>query len=263
VRNDHAHIAEQDGVLTVTIARPEKLNAISPQVTERLWEAVRALGECDELRCMLIAAEGKYFTAGLDLAAGGPRSGAPSKAPSAHRGWRHRRKYREHHLLYDEFEFIEKPVVMAIQGICLGAGVEMATSCDFRFCTPNAEFALPEVTLGVIPGSGGSSRLTRLVGPAWAKYMAMAGMRISAERALAIGLVQDIFPAETFMDEVQAFCRRLAGLPAEAMGLAKLAVDMSADVQDRTVQRHMDRIINTPLQHSEEHKALTSRFRKS
>jgi enoyl-CoA hydratase/carnithine racemase len=179
---------------------------------------------------------------------------------SPHEGWGYRNYYRAHHALYDEMEAVEKPIVIAAQGIALGAGVEMALSCDFRFCTPTAEWGLPEVGMGAIPGSGGTSRLTRIVGPAWAKYMTMSGSRISAERAQAIGLVHDIFPAVTFMDDVYAFCKRMVAHPAESVGMAKLAVDLSADVADRGVQRHVDRLVNSSLTKSEGYRAALARF---
>jgi enoyl-CoA hydratase/carnithine racemase len=241
----HATIIEDDGIITVMVDRQEKLNAYSAEVTAAFWDAANALADRDDLRCMVIAAKGKYFTAGHDLSApGGNRPGNP-ETMHTHPGWNFRRNYRSHHLLYDEFEAIEKPIVLAVQGICLGAGVEMGMSCDFRFCSPNAEFAVPEVRLGAIAGSGGTSRLTRMVGPAWAKYLAMAGMRIDAQRALMIGLVQDVFPEETFLDDVYAFCRKMIEIQPEVLGLAKLAIDMYADVQDRTVQRHIDRLVVT------------------
>ena len=239
----HVTITEDDGIITVTTDRQGKLNAISPQVTEAYWEAVTRLEDRDDLRCMVITAKGKYFTAGLDLSGpGGNRPGNP-ETEHLHPGWNFRRNYRSHHLLYDEFEAVEKPIVLAVNGICLGAGVEMGGSCDFRFCTPESEFGVPEVRLGAIAGSGGTSRLARIVGPAWAKYMAMAGMRVNAERALSMGLVQDIFPAETFMDDVYAFCRSMMEISPEVLGIAKLAVDMYTDVQDRTVQRNIDRML--------------------
>jgi len=239
----HATIAEDDGIITVTIDRQDKLNAISPSVTETFWEAATALADRDDLRCLVITAKGRYFTAGLDMRTlGGTRHGNP-ETEHLHPGWNFRRNFRSHHLLYDEFEAIEKPIVLAAQGICLGAGVEMAMSCDFRFCTPDAEFGVPEVFLGAIAGSGGTSRLTRMIGPAWAKYMAMAGMRVGAEQAKVIGLVQDVFPADSFMEQVYAFCRQMMTISPEVLGLAKLAVDIYTDVQDRTVQRHVDRIV--------------------
>ena len=241
----HATITEDGGIITVTIDRQDKLNAISPEVTELFWQAANALADRDDLRCMVIAAKGRYFTAGLDLATGGGNRPGNPDTQHLHPGWNFRRNYRSHHLLYDEFEAIEKPIVLAVQGICLGAGIEMGMSCDFRFCTPTAEFEVPEVRLGALAGSGGTSRLARMVGPAWAKWLAMAGMRIDAPRALMIGLVQEIFPEETFLDDVYAFCRRLIEIDPEVLGLAKLAVDISTDVQDRTVQRHVDRLMVT------------------
>ena len=118
----HATITEDDGIITVTTDRQGKLNAISPQVTETYWEAVTQLEDRDDLRCMVITAKGKYFTAGLDLSGpGGNRPGNP-ETEHLHPGWNFRRNYRSHHLLYDEFEAVEKPIVLAVNGICLGAG---------------------------------------------------------------------------------------------------------------------------------------------
>ena len=258
---EHARLTEADGILTVTIDRQGKRNAISPQVTETLWRAAGELADSDDVRCLVITAAGPYFTAGIDLSAPvGSRPGNP-ETEHTHPGWNFRRNYRSHHLLYDEFESIEKPVVVAAQGICLGAGVEMAVSCDFRFCTPEAEFGVPEVrSIGVLAGSGGTSRLTRLVGPAWGKWMAMAGLRVDAGQAKQIGLVHDVFPAESFLDEVYAFCRDLITIPAESLGVAKLAVDMYADISDRTAQRNIDRLIISGMLNSPDYLSRMARY---
>jgi len=244
---EHARLTEQGGILTVTIDRQRKRNAISPQVTEQLWRAATLLGDRDDLRCLVITGVGPYFTAGVDLAGGVGNRPSNPETEHLHPGWNFRRNYRSHHLLYDEFEAIEKPIIIAANGICLGAGVEMAVSCDFRFCTPDAEFGVPEVHLGMLAGSGGTSRLTRLVGPAWGKWMAMAGRRVGAAQAKQIGLVHDVFPAETFLEDVYAFCRDLTSIPPEVLGVAKLAVDVHADISDRTAQRHIDRLLVTPM----------------
>jgi enoyl-CoA hydratase/carnithine racemase len=258
--DDHVNVIEQDQILTVELSRPDKRNAISPEITDALWQAVLALGDRDDLRCLVIAATGEYFTAGIDLSRPfGARHGDPATR-HLHPGWNLRRSYRSHHLLYDELEAVEKPVVVAVQGHCFGAGVEMAASADFRFCTPRATFKLPEVEIGVVPGSGGVSRLTRIIGPAQVKWMAMAAMPVTADEAHAMGLVNRVFPEPTFRDEVHAFCRHLVGLPAEAVGVAKLLADMAVDT-DRTTQRHVDRLANTPLLGSEENRRLTARFR--
>jgi enoyl-CoA hydratase len=162
-------------------------------MTEALWQATRALRDRDDLRVLVIRAEGEYFTAGIDLGAvPGEVGGARPESDI-----RYRRLYRDHHLLYDEMEAVEKPVILAAQGPCLGAGVEMAVSCDFRFAAQSARFQLPEIGLGVIPGSGGTGRLTRLLGPHWAKWMAMAGRSLTAEQALAVGWSTTSSPTTT------------------------------------------------------------------
>ena len=258
----HATISEAEGILTVMINRPKKLNAISPEVTAALWEAATLLSERTDLRCMVITATGKYFTVGIDLAATRAKHDSRPADWDVHGSWNYRRDYRQHHLLYDEFETIEKPIILAAQATCLGAGTEMAVSCDFRFCTPETEWALPEIQLGVISGSGGSSRLTRIVGVAWAKWIAMAGKRVGAEQAKTIGLVHDVFPAETFMDEVYAFCRELCKIPHDALGTAKLAIDIAGDVPDRGVMRHFDRVANQGLVEGPEFKRRTQAFYK-
>ena len=257
----NAVIAEADGILTVTFDREEKLNAIDSSMTAVLWEAVTSLADRDDIRCMVITGKGRYFTSGIDINDMPGSSPDGARAVSPHPGWNFRRPYRRHHLLYDEFEAVEKPIVVAAQGNCFGAGLEMAVSCDFRFCTPEAQFGLPEVHIGIMAGSGGTSRLTRLVGPAWGKWIAMAGQRVTAEQAVRIGLVHDVFPAATFMEEVYAFCRQLMNVPAEVLGVAKLAVDVYTDVHDRTVQRHVDRIIVTGIMDSPEFQSRTARFR--
>jgi enoyl-CoA hydratase len=262
-RADQVSITEPEaGIITVTVDRGERCNAITPEITEAYWYAVTVLAERDDLRCLVLTARGKYFTSGIDLEFGAGNRPANPDTAHLHPGWSYRRNYRSHHLLYDEMEAVEKPIIMAAQGIVLGGGVEMAASCDFRFCTPRAEWGLPEIHLGALAGSGGTTRLTRLIGPHWAKWMAMAGQRVSAEEALRIGLVHRIMEEDRLLDEVYAFCRQLIAIRAEALGLAKIVVDIAADVHDRTVQRHVDRIANSQLSNgSPEILERTARFR--
>lgn len=258
----HVEVGEADQVITVTITRPDKRNAISPEVTTALWDAVLALGDRDDLRVMVITGTGDWCTAGIDIAAPfGTRRG-DRETRHLQPGWTMRRNYRSHHALYDEMESVEKPIVLAANGHCFGAGVEMAASADFRFCTPEATFRLPEVELGVVPGSGGVSRLTRLIGPAHVKWMAMASMPVTADDALRMGLVNQVFPTATFAADVAAFCRHLVGLPAEPVGVAKIVADMAVDT-DRTTQRHVDRLANTPLLGGADNRERTEKFRKS
>jgi enoyl-CoA hydratase/carnithine racemase len=236
---------ESDGVVTITFTRDDKLNAVSEQMLDGLRSAVHDLAERDDLQVLVITAEGRYFTAGIDI------GGLPTQRSEY--GTSVRRDYRKLHLLFDEFEAVEKPVVLAAQGPCLGVGVEMASSCDFRLAADSAIFGLPEVVnLAVIPGSGGISRLTRLIGPHWARWIALACQNIDAEHARQIGFVHEVVAAGDFAARVQAFARELAALPRDAVGLAKLAIDAAAD-SDRVTARNMDRIANTALITSEDH----------
>ena len=239
VSQPHARIEERNAILTVILDRDAKLNAISPQITELLWQAVRDLASRADLRAMVITARGRYFSAGMDL--NGP--GATSVATV---GSQFRASYRAHHLLYDEFEAVEKPVVLAAQGPCLGGALEMACSCDFRFAAASARFQLPEVGLGVIAGSGGVSRLTGVVGRHWAKWIAMAGRGVDAEDARMMGLVHQVLPDEGFHEGVHSWVRELIELPAEAVGTTKIAVGLAADV-DRASARDVERLANTSL----------------
>jgi len=255
--DDGVDVREADGVISVTFDRPEKKNAISDRMTEALWDAARSLAGRDDLRVMVITGRGDYFTAGIDLGSETVRTTVAASQSGSF--IEYRRRYRQHHLLYDEFESIEKPIVLAAQGHCFGAGLEMAMSCDFRLASANATFSLPEVRLGVTAGSGGTSRLTRLVGPHWAKWLAMAGQSVDAGRALSMGLVHDVVEPERLDERVRDLTHELISIPAECLGLAKLIVDISADV-DRTTQRHVDRIANGPLLGSTEFTARAGRF---
>jgi enoyl-CoA hydratase/carnithine racemase len=141
-------------------------------------------------------------------------------------------------------------------------GLELAASCDFRLCSDRAVFGLPEIAnLGVIPGSGGVSRLTTLIGPHWTKWLAMAGREVGAEQALTIGLVHAVHPEAEFAAAVQSFAADLAGLSGEAMGLAKLGV-AAAGRGDRASARDFDRVANTLLLATPEHKARVEAFGK-
>src|SRR5262249_31514419 len=157
-------------------------------------------------------------------------------------------------------EAIEKPSVLAVHARCLGVGLEIGASCDFRLASDQASFALPELpNLAVIPGSGGVSRVTRLVGPHWGKWLAF-GEEVSADLALTMGLVHAVYPAESFRERATAFAAKLAALPTEAAGVTKKAVDVAASV-DRGTARDFDRYANTVLLASAEHQEMLESFK--
>lgn len=244
---EDARREDSDGIITITFTRDRKLNAVTLPMLEMLVQAGQDLANDDRHRVLLITAEGRYFTSGVDISTMDPDMGKGTDG--VFRGSNMRRQYRGRalHDFFDFLESVEKPVVLAAQGSCLGVGIELASSCDFRLAAEGAKFALPEISnLGVLPGSGGISRLTRIVGPAWAKWIAMACQTIDAHQALAIGLVQAVYPAAEFAARARAFCQQLASFPREAVGLAKLAID-AAHYGDRRTARDVDRIAQTLL----------------
>lgn len=249
---------DADGIITLTFTRDEKMNAVSPEMLDVMRTAVTDFAEQPQHRVLVITAEGRFFTAGIDI-------GRLSEGPmhqERNSGVKIRREYRRLHLLFDELEAIEKPVIHAAQGPCYGVGVELAASCDFRLAAARATYALPEIiNLAVLAGSGGVSRVTRLVGPHWARWIAMAPQFVDANKAMIMGLVHEVYPDETFADEVQAFAKSLAGLSGEALGLAKLAID-AAEAGDRISARNFDRVANTLLVNTDEHRERIESFSK-
>jgi enoyl-CoA hydratase len=242
-----AHLDRDGAVLTLTLTRPDALNAINADIERALGDALATFESEPDLRVFVIRARGEYFSAGFDV---------EHRVDDDHdrSGVLLRRRYREIHDLFDRVERVEKPVVLAAQGPCLGGALELAASCDVRLAATPARFGLPEIKLGVIPGSGGTSRITRLVGPAWARWLVMLGQPVDAERALAIGLVHAVHPPEHFDEEVDIFATSIAALPHEAMALAKVSIDL-CDLLDRGSGRDVERIVNTMLMTSDDHRA--------
>jgi enoyl-CoA hydratase/carnithine racemase len=246
---------ERDGALLVfSFNRPDKYNAFTREMLAALAGAVSDYADDSTLRVLLIRAEGKYFSAGMDLTALGmtPEGEGPA-------GFRKRYRKVAWHDLWDAFEIIEKPVVVAHQGPCVGAGLEMSLSCDFRLASEAAHYSLPELNMGMIPGSGGTSRLVRTVGGAMARWMIMAGQPVGASQALNAGLVNAVYPAETFEADVRSFCHNLAKQPPEALAAAKLAIEFATDL-DRTQARNMERLVNSSLNEGAEQKQVFAKL---
>lgn len=246
---------DANGVITFTFTRDRKLNAVSGRMLDGIREAVTDLRDRDDLRVLVITAEGRYFTAGADITALPVGETGPDVAGSTFR-----RNYRRLHELFDEIEAVEKPVITVAQGPCLGIGMELSSSCDFRFAAEGARFGLPEVrNIAAMPGSGGISRLTRLIGPHWVRWLAMAGQEIDAAQALNVGYLHAVYPADELQARVADFVRDLLSQPAEALGLAKIVIDAAA-TSDRTTARDFDRVANTALVASAEHRAKLDAF---
>ncbi len=261
---------ERGGVLALTFNRPKQLNALNAAIFGALADAVDTMIERDDLHALLIKSTGRYFSAGLDIHGGNEQrpdgtaespqltpefGGDPIKARRWYRGMR-RTSVKA---IAESIEVLEKPVIVAIHAPCLGGALEFALSADFRLAAASSEFGLPEVLLGVLPGSGGMSRLTRLVGPAWARWLVLANQRVSAERALTMGLVQDVYPDDEFEERVWAFATHMATMPPQLFGLGKLAIDLCADL-DRYQGRNVEVIANGQLFLGAEYPEMLSQF---
>lgn len=246
-------ISEADGVIEVTLNRPEKYNALDQDMWDGLHEATRRLRERDDLRVLLLTAQGRYFSAGIDL--NGALAPDPAiDSPSNFRRW-YRTGVGSLHGLGDEWEVIEKPIVVAHQGPCLGGALELSLSADFRVGGRSARYGLPEIALGALPGSGGTSRLVRIVGPHWARWLVLANRQIDAERALAIGLVHEVHDDDRLIEEARLFCRDLARIAPEAFAAGKLAIELAVDL-GRDQGRAVERLAVSGLVMGEEHRRM-------
>jgi enoyl-CoA hydratase/carnithine racemase len=234
-----------DGILIATLNRPDRLNALDMATMDLLTAAVIRLRDTPELKVMLIRATGRYFCSGADLR-GGQRKISPTGQTASGIRENHRLNLNGMQQLWDEMEHIEKPIVVAHHATCVGGGLEMSLSCDFRLAAKSASYAFPEGLMGVVPASGGVSRLTRLCGPHWARWLIMANKPVDADLALTMGLVHQVFADETFEAEVMAFCQHLAKQNGEQMGACKVAIDLCAEL-GRDSARHVERMANSAL----------------
>src|SRR5262245_31254319 len=189
------------GVATIVLTRPEKLNAWS-------WESARQLGaRADEVRfapgvrVVIVRAEGRAFCAGVDL--GMPEDRITGRTP-AEKVRNYYEKFRWVHERFKVFAHLPQPVLMAIHGYCLGAGLEVAMMGDIRIAADDAQFALPEPKVGVSIDAGGDQRLAHEIGAGWTKLLAMTGRRIDAQTALRIGIVQEVVPRDQLLPHVRA-----------------------------------------------------------
>jgi enoyl-CoA hydratase/carnithine racemase len=232
-----------DSILVATLNRPEKLNALSGETMGLLEEALLRFRDDPDLRVMLILSGGRFFCSGADL-----KGDTGRKPPETATEIRENHRIGLHGMqrIYDEMEHVEKPLVCAIHATCVGGGLEMALSCDFRLASQSAAFSFPEGLFGVLPASNGVSRLTRICGPHWARWLIMANQKVDAERALIMGLVHDVLPDEGFHDAALDFCRHLTKSDPEQMGAAKIAIDLTAEL-GRESGRHVERMANSAL----------------
>ncbi|MRK01109.1 enoyl-CoA hydratase/isomerase family protein [Aeromicrobium sp. S22] len=211
-----------DGVGTIRLDRP-KMNAISAQVQDELSVAAKEADSRDDVAAVVVHGGERVFAAGADVKEMATLTYAEM--------------VRRSHLLQAftrDIAAIGKPTVSAITGFALGGGCEVALSTDVRFAADNAKLGQPEILLGIIPGAGGTQRLSRLIGPAKAKELIFSGRFVDAQEALAIGLVDQVHPADEVYAKAVEWAAQFVGGPALALRAAKSAVDRGLEVDLQT-----------------------------
>ena len=234
----------QDGIATVTLDRPEKNNAISMEMRADFRALADELYTNESVRVAIITGGGKAFSVGADVSTFETDWNTPV----------FRANTRLLTNFFNELEALEKPVIAAINGTCVGGGLELAMACDLRVAARSARFGLPENNLGLIPGVGGCSRLVKLVGFGRAKELVLTGEIITAEDALRHGLVNRVVDDGALSAEARALAERLRGKAPQALGIAKRVLQncVSADLQSgRTVESFGQSILIKTKDHRE------------
>jgi enoyl-CoA hydratase/carnithine racemase len=222
-----------DGVATITLNRPERLNAFTREMIDLWVEALRDAQGNEAVQVLVVTGAGRAFCSGGDV---GAMSDRPSQEITA---LDHKRWLEVVHRVPLTLEAIDKPVIAALNGPAVGAGLDMALMCDLRYAAVGARFSEGYVKVGLIPGDGGTYFLPRLVGTARALELLWTGDFVSAEQAEQIGLVNRVVPADQLLPEVYALAARLANGPSVAIRTTKRAVYQGLHMDLRT---HLDMI---------------------
>ncbi len=210
--------------LTVSLNRPQVMNAISPDLMDDLAALCDELQETPDIHAVILTGHGKGFSSGLDL----------NIFMQLLADWTQddlRGMIRRWQETFNKLEALPQITIAAVNGVCIGAGVEMILACDFRIASSRASLALPEVKFGILPDLGGITRLTRLVGPAWAKEVILRARNVSAMEALRIGLVNRVADPGDVPGIARNWAQQFAKLPFKALAHSKKLINATFDTQ--------------------------------
>jgi len=214
----------QDDIAVIKFNRPKVLNAINPTVVAELGHAVDDIKTDTSIKVLILTGEGdKAFVAGADIASMKDYTPLEGKFFS-----------RQGHELLFQLESLAIPVIACVNGFALGGGTEIAMACDFIYAADSAMFGQPEINLGIIPGFGGTQRLSRLVGKSMAKELCMTGAMISAQEAKNIGLINKVFPKESLWEETMKTAKILASKGKVSIRAVKESIERGYDQDLRT-----------------------------
>jgi enoyl-CoA hydratase len=249
---EHLDVTERAGGVRILILnRPERLNAWNARMRQEMREAVEEAAFDPELRVLVITGAGTAFSAGEDVGGMGDLTALGTRGFRAH--------VRGIHAVFDMVEAMEVPVIAAVEGVAAGGGFELALSCDFRVVGEGARFVMPEAKVGLIPGSGGCSRLVRHVGLGRAKELVMLGRTLRAPRAVELGLATEVTPDGGALEAAVAMAGRLAAMAPLALGMAKLVLNTCTDV-DAETGRRLERLGQSVLKTTEDHREGAGAF---
>jgi enoyl-CoA hydratase/carnithine racemase len=211
---------EEGAIATIQLNRPEKKNALNERMRLELETLFAEIGQKETVRAVIVTGGAEIFCAGADIS-------EIQETKSAEAAYKHAREFQ---LLFDKLEALPQPVIAAVSGYALGGGCEFTLACDFRIASDTARFGLPEIKIGAFPGGGGTQRLSRLIGVAKAKEMIYTGDPITAEEALAVGLVLKVTAKENLQEEANSFAAKLAPLPRLALQASKMLINRSQEL---------------------------------
>ncbi len=212
-------ISENRKIAILKINRPNSMNALNSAVLTELEKRFQEIEKDDTIQIAILTGEGKAFVAGADITEMQQMTGLEA--------------YKFSQLGHQLMNFIENmntPSIAAINGFALGGGLELAMACDFSIASEKAKFGQPEINLGIIPGFGGTQRLTRCVGKKLAKYLIMTGDMISAEEAFRIGLVEKLVSHDNLINEAEKIAKKIATKSAPSVSLTKKVIDQGYDI---------------------------------
>ncbi len=231
---EHIRYEVKDGVARITLHRPDVLNSFNTAMARELRGALDEAAGAPDVRALLLTGEGRAFCAGQDLAEIAPADGSKGPELSAV-------LEQNYNPIVRRLVALEKPVVCAVNGVAAGAGANLALACDIVLAAKNANFIQAFVNIGLVPDSGGTYFLPRLVGLPRARALMMLGEKISAEQALGFGMIWAVHEPEQLMAEAEALATRMAAMPTTAIGLIKRATNASlASDLDAQLDRERD-----------------------
>lgn len=201
--------AIKNGIAWITLNRPDKMNALNAQLRDELTGTLEKVGEDDEVRAVVLTGEGRGFCSGQDLNEVTKDMEISDIVKDSYSP------------LIEALTGMEKPVIAAVNGTAAGAGMSLALACDFRLAHEEARFVQAFIHIGLVPDSGSTYFLPRLVGHAKAMELAVLGEKVSADQAKELGLVTKVVTSGDWIHEVQAFANKLANMPTKAIGLIK------------------------------------------